>query len=923
MHRGETNIKSLGKDIFKIDPMYFYLLIKKTSPLYRKTHSFNKVDFSETVRKFIDIQFQRLKMNLLKDIPQQKMYFDDLRIEDEYDYGEEGEPGLDNLDPNHPVIDSALDPQKGRKKEDILDFIQLCETLLLIKQGEVKAFQKLFNVNELVGKTLTAVYKSVHSKELDSHFSLLITFSKRIEIKMGEWAEDDEYPDTDVYQELQNKETKEIEKSLTKADLNQSMFLQFFLLFTITKLNTLLLTSNVEKYKLQKKLNNLFFTINKFLPEQQKLVANDIAFTEVFPSLFESGFFKRVSKYFFHVVMPITKPLKRPESIFGVISGLSLQNKNLIRSSLIQLVGTEIKPQFLNGIFGFIVNDPTLEKDMRAVMKKCNLNANLGLSLVELITDDTQRDKYNAALSICKNYCTAARRVSALVAMFKKDLSNIRVISERLDLDSDIISAVLACATQRLDLLHENFKVLSHKLGINNTFALKMILSIGCGSTKEISALKEKKNKYFHIENDELLESIMFLTSEGSKMKEEHTRFDIKDSTFACQSIYDALKEVFGITRSKSTPVMADELPSQDNISGSQNRNLTDQDDSLLNDSFMEGQKDFDIKDLLDVEDPLLSNIQLLVDSCWGDGKSLSIISNNIINYEKKNPGTLNTIWTKFPEKGVETLIKKLRGIYDGAVEQLAHMEEIVAGRIKENMRYIKALEGGKKVEFENLTDDESAVLQKLPNMDAQLAYKVGCTYNITGFRELNQQYMLCETCEEITGEDVVVCLCCAEFCHRGHRMMKGNKGRRGRVVCSCGSNIFPECPKSDQGNPLVNIKNADEIPQTQCCIVKEDLSQKEKLGKRIRDKIAGMAAKKAETKKKKFAPLLDSFKEHSEMLNQLKSPQAARSPEFAPGKGGSPRNSINLDEEEDTIKRIEREVEGLNLENHTNKAAK
>jgi len=481
VHKGETKIKSLGKDIFKIDPMFFYLLIKKTSRFYKKLHGYNKVDFSEVVRKFIDIQLQRMRMNILKDTSK-KMFFEGLRIEEEYDYGDEDTPGLDNLDPNHPVIDSAFDLEKGRKQEEILDFIQLCETLLLIKQGEVKAFQKLFNVDSVIAKALTAVYKSVHSKELDSHLSLLINFSKHIEVKMRESRNDDApdtYPDTDLYQELQNKEAKMIEKNLSKADLNQSMFLQFFLLFTITKLNTLLINSNLEKYKLQKKLHNLFFTINKFLPEQQKLVANDIGFTEVFPYLYERGFFKKVSRYFYHIVMPITKPLNRPESVFGVICGLSLQNKDLIRSSLIQLIGPEIKPQFLNGIFGFIVNDPTLEKDMRAVMKKCNLNSNLGLSLVELITDDTERDKYNAALSICKNYCTAARRVSALVAMFKKDLSNIRVISERLDIDTDIISAVLACATQRLDLLNQNFKVLSRKLGINNTYALKMILSIG------------------------------------------------------------------------------------------------------------------------------------------------------------------------------------------------------------------------------------------------------------------------------------------------------------------------------------------------------------------------------------------------------------------------------------------------------------
>ena len=761
VNKGEANIKALGQDVLQIDPMYFFLLIKKTSSLYKKTHSFNKNDFNETVRKFIDIQLQRVKLEILHNKPKRTHFFDNLNIEKNYDYGDEDNPGLDNLPPNHPIMDSAFENEGGRRSEDIIEFIDMLETLLYLKQGEVKTFAKLFNINDSVAKSISAVYKSVHNKELDSHFSLLITLSKKIEIKMGRMSSHEE-PDDDYHQELQNQEAREIERTLTKKDLNQSMFLQFFILFTITKLNGLLQTTTVEKFKMKKKLSNLFSTINKFLPEQQKLVANDISFPQVFPSLFESGFFKKISKYFFHVVAPYMTPIKSPESIFGIITGLSLQNKNLIRNSMLKLVGSKIKVKYLNGVFGFIVNDPNLEKDMRTVMKKMNLSPSLGLGLVELVTDDTERDKYNAALSICKNYCTAARRVSALVALFKKDLSNIRVISERLDVDTDLISIILACATKRLDLLHENFKVLSRKLGINNSFALKTILYIGCGDSKLVDILKEKKNKYFHIEDDDLLESIMFLTSEGAKMRDEHTRFDIKDSTHACQSIYDTLKNVFGISKSKSDEFVRGAISrsfDKNKMPGEENKEMSD-DDSLLDDSFDVRDQDFDIKDLMDVEDPLLANIKLIVDCCWNDGKSLGIVADSLANYERRNPGTLNSIWAKFPEKGVETLTKKFRSIYEGAVEQLAYMEGIVSVKIKENIKFMRALENGDRIELDVLNDDEAEVIPKLGQGDPQTAYKIGCTYNITKFRELNQQYLLCETCEATTGEDVVVCLC-------------------------------------------------------------------------------------------------------------------------------------------------------------------
>ena len=138
--------------------------------------------------------------------------------------------------------------------------------------------------------------------------------------------------------------------------------------------------------------------------------------------------------------------------------------------------------------------------------------------------------------------------------------------------------------------------------------------------------------------------------------------------------------------------------------------------------------------------------------------------------------------------------------------------------------------------------------------------------------------------------------------------MMKGNKGRRGRVICSCGSNIFPDCRKSDKGNPLVDIKGAQNIPETQCCLIKEDTSKKDSLGKKIRDKIAGFALKKAESKKKKFQPLLDGLKAKTNALNAFRSPQAADDKKNI-------LNAANEDEEEDTIKRMENEVDRLKID--------
>jgi hypothetical protein len=215
------------------------------------------------------------------------------------------------------------------------------------------------------------------------------------------------------------------------------------------------------KFKVQKKLSYLYQEINKFLPESQKLLPTSIKPEQAISSLFESGFFKKISKYFFHEVKKYTEPIENPECIFGIIMGLSLQNKHLIKNSLISLLGNDIKSTYIDGVFSIIINDPQQEKEIRGVLKKLKLDWQLALGLIELTSDDSSRDPYNASLGICKNYCNAARRVSGLVALFKHDLSNVRIICKKLNVDYELMSAWLAWAVNRLDLLKENFKLLS------------------------------------------------------------------------------------------------------------------------------------------------------------------------------------------------------------------------------------------------------------------------------------------------------------------------------------------------------------------------------------------------------------------------------------------------------------------------------
>ena len=83
----------------------------------------------------------------------------------------------------------------------------------------------------------------------------------------------------------------------------------------------------------------------------------------------------------------------------------------------------------------------------------------------------------------------------------------------------------------------------------------------------------------------------------------------------------------------------------------------------------------------------------------------------------------------------------------------------------------------------------------------------------------------------------MIICLSCAEFCHAGHKLMKGKKGKRSRIVCSCGSNTFPDCPVNDKKNPLISILGQDNLPETKCCLLKTYRDNILQRGKQFRKK--------------------------------------------------------------------------------------
>ena len=136
-----------------------------------------------------------------------------------------------------------------------------------------------------------------------------------------------------------------------------------------------------------------------------------------------------------------------------------MHDENLVRSNIVSLVEF-VKTEDVKGLLALILKDATQETSLKLIMKKLNLNPNLAINLVELVSRNTNRDLYNAALYVCRRHCNNAALASAFVAFIRGDLSNIRIISEALGLNTQYMSLLIACASKRLDLLDNSYDIL-------------------------------------------------------------------------------------------------------------------------------------------------------------------------------------------------------------------------------------------------------------------------------------------------------------------------------------------------------------------------------------------------------------------------------------------------------------------------------
>lgn len=236
-------------------------------------------------------------------------------------------------------------------------------------------------------------------------------------------------------------------------------------------------------------------------------------------TFYQQGFFRMFSQKTMTHLFPILSKIKNVEQIIGLILGLSINDNSMIRKALSDIFGKDVKKNYLDGVFGILYNDTSLEKEIKDVALLVGMDPYLALDTVELL-NKKNHNVYANAYSICEEWCTNPQIASTIVAMIKGDFSSNQVISDVLGLDVESLTGVLACAKGKVEILGDFYEKLSTQLDIGNHIAIKSIIGIINGQKEDIKEIISKSDQFFNLDKPEVVEAVVYLTRRGRQLKD-------------------------------------------------------------------------------------------------------------------------------------------------------------------------------------------------------------------------------------------------------------------------------------------------------------------------------------------------------------------------------------------------------------------
>lgn len=268
----------------------------------------------------------------------------------------------------------------------------------------------------------------------------------------------------------------------------------------------------------------------------------------------------------------------------------------------------------MNGVFGILFRDLSLENDIKTIWKKTKIKAGLTLNLINLTSKGQRTDIYKSCMKMWEEYCPSANKISALVALLNKDLSNIRIFADLLNADYKLASIVFALASKNVDILSESYSEISKRLEVNSETAVRVMVEVFWGKFDTFYEFASKSQLFETIDKDMIVD-LLNIIKLSIKSRDGSSQSEIPNSQSHLKRLWSKL---FDVIEYKSS----------------------------------EESKNID-------KDPLFINISNLVNAVWGNTEALDYLQLKIAEYNDKNKGfqnRINRIWTEYQSESKKIL---------------------------------------------------------------------------------------------------------------------------------------------------------------------------------------------------------------------------------------------------------------------------
>jgi hypothetical protein len=392
-----------------------------------------------------------------------------------------------------------------QRNNSAFDFLELCLKIThIIDASNSEVFKEMLKKQEFCGELLFHIY-NVFTGQIDAILSALV------------W----------IWEEIStNPQSKLVSKpeSVTPSLILQSTI--FFVGAQITDVLSLYSQrGDIDRKRIEKFISYLQSQVEN--PKILEGLYED--FTLLIPLLFKARFFDELAGKIFEQFSKEIETEFDYQSVLGIMIGLSNNDNELVLSSLIEL---KRKTDNFNikGLFSLITKDPKRESHLRSIFKSLRVPHKISMNLLRLVSSHNYPNKYLASLNIWKEFWNEPTLVSALVGVFNKDLSNIRIICNTLKLDIKAMTLVISLVSKNYNSIKDRIPFLSKKLDFENEEALRIILSSACGQFSP---------KLFDPDEIEFAEAVLRIMEAGKD--NSLTNLNMKSLLSYCRALYHFL----------------------------------------------------------------------------------------------------------------------------------------------------------------------------------------------------------------------------------------------------------------------------------------------------------------------------------------------------------------------------------------------